>query len=72
MLGLIWWMYAGYAWLTNSVSTRGAARRALLLGGMAGYLVLALAIPDAFAATGLAFGLGTRSWSASTRRCSSA
>jgi low temperature requirement protein LtrA len=58
MLGLIWWMYAGYAWLTNSVSTRGAARRTFLLGGMAGYLVLALAIPDAFTSTGLAFGLG--------------
>jgi low temperature requirement protein LtrA len=58
MLGLIWWMYAGYAWLTNAVSTRGAARRTLLLGGMAGYLVIALAIPDAFASAGLAFGLG--------------
>ena len=57
MLGVIWWMYAGYAWLTNAVSTRGIARRAVLLGGMAGYLVLALAIPDAFAGSGLAFGL---------------
>jgi low temperature requirement protein LtrA len=57
MLGLIWWMYAGYAWLTNAVSTRGVARRAVLLGAMAGYLVLALAIPDAFAGSGLAFGL---------------
>jgi low temperature requirement protein LtrA len=57
MLGLIWWMYAGYAWLTNAVSTRGAARRGVLLGGMAGYLVLALSIPEAFDGSGLAFGL---------------
>jgi low temperature requirement protein LtrA len=57
MLGLIWWMYAGYAWLTNAVSTRGVARRAVLLGGMAGYLVLALAIPDAFSGSGLSFGI---------------
>jgi low temperature requirement protein LtrA len=57
MLGLIWWMYAGYAWLTNAVSTRGVARRSVLLGGMAGYLVLALSIPDAFGGSGLAFGL---------------
>ena len=57
MLGVIWWMYAGYAWLTNTVSTRGVARRVVLLGGMAGYLVLALAIPDAFGGSGLAFGL---------------
>ena len=58
MLGLIWWMYDGYAWLTNAVSTRGVAARAVLLGGMAGYLVLALAIPEAFNGSGLAFGLG--------------
>jgi low temperature requirement protein LtrA len=58
MLGLIWWMYGGYAWLTNAVSTRGAPQRAFLLGGMAGYLVLALAIPDAFDSAGVAFGLG--------------
>lgn len=24
MLALIWWMYSGYAWLTNAVSTRGS------------------------------------------------
>ena len=32
MLALIWWMYAGYAWLTNSISTRGLRQRAILLG----------------------------------------
>jgi low temperature requirement protein LtrA len=58
MLALIWWMYAGYAWLTNSISTRGVRQRAILLGGMAGYLVLALAVPDAFHGSGLAFGVG--------------
>jgi low temperature requirement protein LtrA len=57
MLGLIWWMYDGYAWLTNAVSTRGLAPRAVLLGGMAGYLILALAIPGAFRGSGLSFGL---------------
>jgi low temperature requirement protein LtrA len=58
MLALIWWMYAGYAWLTNSISTRGLRPRAILLGGMAGYLVLALAVPGAFHGSGLAFGVG--------------
>jgi low temperature requirement protein LtrA len=57
MLTLIWWMYGGYAWLTNAVRADTRARRLLLLGGMAGYLVLALAIPTAFSDTGLAFGL---------------
>ena len=58
MLGLIWWMYGGYAWLTNAIATERAVHRTLLLGGMCGYLVLALAIPAAFDGTGLAFGLG--------------
>jgi low temperature requirement protein LtrA len=58
MLALIWWMYAGYAWLTNSISTRELRQRAILLGGMAGYLVVALAAPDAFHGSGLAFGVG--------------
>jgi low temperature requirement protein LtrA len=58
MLALIWWMYAGYAWLTNSISTRGLRQRAILLGGMAGYLILALAVPGAFHGSGLAFGVG--------------
>jgi low temperature requirement protein LtrA len=58
MVMLIWWMYAGYAWLTNSISTRGLRQRAILLGGMAGYLVLALAVPGAFHGSGLAFGVG--------------
>jgi low temperature requirement protein LtrA len=58
MLALIWWMYGGYAWLTNSISTRGLRQRAILLGGMAGYLVLALAVPDAFHGSGLAFAVG--------------
>jgi low temperature requirement protein LtrA len=57
MLTVIWWMYGGYAWLTNAVRADTQARRLLLLGGMAGYLVLALAIPNAFSSSGLAFGL---------------
>jgi low temperature requirement protein LtrA len=57
MLGVIYWMYGGYAWLTNAVATDRAARRALLLGGMAAYLVLALGIPQAFSGGDLAFGL---------------
>jgi low temperature requirement protein LtrA len=57
MLGVIWWMYGGYAWMTNSVSAHTTNRRLLLLGGMAGYFVLALAIPHAFSSSGLAFGI---------------
>ena len=57
MLGVIFWMYGGYAWLTNAVAADRAARRLLLLGGMAAYLVLALGIPRAFSGNDLAFGV---------------
>jgi low temperature requirement protein LtrA len=58
MLGVIWWMYGGYAWLTNAVTAHTATRRLLLLGGMSGYFVVSLAVPEAFSSTGLAFGIG--------------
>jgi low temperature requirement protein LtrA len=58
MLGVIWWMYAGYAWLTNAVAPNSAFRRGLLVAGMAGFLGVALAIPAAFGSAGWLFGLG--------------
>jgi low temperature requirement protein LtrA len=58
MLAVIWWMYGGYAWLTNNVAPTDARTRLVLLLGMAGYLVVALAIPEAYDDAGLAFGLG--------------
>jgi low temperature requirement protein LtrA len=58
MLGVILWMYGGYAWLTNVVAPTDEWRRALLFVGMAGFLVIALAIPTAFGAAGWAFGVG--------------
>jgi len=58
MLGLILWMYGGYAWLTNAVAPTNRFRRTLMLIGMGGFLGIALAIPTAFAAAGWVFGLG--------------
>jgi low temperature requirement protein LtrA len=58
MLGLIWFMYGGYAWLTNAIAIGEPVNRALLLAGMCGYLILALAVPGAFDGSGLTFGIG--------------
>ena len=58
MLAVIWWMYDGYAWLTNAIATDLLRFRLLLLGGMGGFLVIAIAIPAAYEGDGLAFGLG--------------
>jgi low temperature requirement protein LtrA len=57
MLIVIWWMYGGYAWLTNVVAPDRYAYQLLLLGGMAAFLVISLAVPDAFGSSGVAFGL---------------
>jgi low temperature requirement protein LtrA len=58
MLLVIWWMYDGYAWLTNAIATDHLRHRLLLIGGMGGFLVISLAIPTAYESDGLAFGLG--------------
>jgi len=43
LLSVIWWMYDGYAWLTNALALDVLAHRLLLIGGMAGFLIMALA-----------------------------
>jgi low temperature requirement protein LtrA len=58
MLAVIWWMYDGYAWLTNAIATDHLRHRLLLIGGMGGFLVISLATPEAYSSTGLQFGLG--------------
>jgi low temperature requirement protein LtrA len=55
---ILFWMYGGYVWLTNQVPPATLPRRLLLIVGMAGFLICALAIPEAFGATGVAFGIG--------------
>jgi low temperature requirement protein LtrA len=58
IFGLLWWMYGAYAWLTNSRPPVHAAERIGLLAGMAGFLVVGIAIPHGFGSYGLALGLG--------------
>jgi low temperature requirement protein LtrA len=62
VFGVLWWMYGGYAWLTNNRAPDRTVQRLLLLVGMAGFLVAGLAIPHGFGPheTGsrLALGLG--------------
>jgi low temperature requirement protein LtrA len=57
LLAVIWWMYDGYAWLTNAIETERLRYRLLLIGGMGAFLVVALAARDAFDGRGLTFGL---------------
>jgi low temperature requirement protein LtrA len=60
VFGVLWWMYGGYAWLTNTRTPARAPERVLLLLGMAGFLAIGMSIPGAFTsrADGVALGLG--------------
>ncbi|WP_204042468.1 low temperature requirement protein A [Acrocarpospora phusangensis] len=58
MFGVIWWMFAGYAWLTNAVPPVRATRRLFMLLAMGGWLIVALAVPEAFGAKGTGFAIG--------------
>src|SRR5438128_12268757 len=55
----IWWMYAGYAWLTNNVRVTWQMRL-VLIAAMAGFLVMAMAMPEVFGAGAMALGLWFR------------
>jgi low temperature requirement protein LtrA len=57
MLVVIWWMYSGYAWLTNAIPPARTVRRLFLLGGMACFLVISLAIPTTFSGDGVVFAV---------------
>jgi low temperature requirement protein LtrA len=58
IFALIWWMYAGYAWLTNARPPVTAAERLPLLIAMGGLLIAGLAIPQGFGPGGVVLGLG--------------
>jgi low temperature requirement protein LtrA len=58
IFGVLWWMYGGYVWLSNARPPVRTPERLLLLCGMAGFLIVGLAIPGAFGRDGVALGLG--------------
>ena len=51
-------MYGGYAWLTNAAPPVTPRRRILLLAGMVGLFVTALAIPHAYGSDRVVFACG--------------
>jgi low temperature requirement protein LtrA len=58
VFGLLWWMYEGYAWLTNTRPPNHTTERLLLLLGMAGFLIVGLAIPRGFSNYAVVLGIG--------------
>jgi low temperature requirement protein LtrA len=57
-LGVIYWMYDGYTWMTNAAGPDTWQRTLLLLIGMTGFFMCALAVPGAFGEDGVVFGVG--------------
>ena len=57
ILAITWWMYDGYAWLSNNVGPNSLSTRIPMLIGMTGFLVMAIATPDAFGSAAWPFAL---------------
>jgi low temperature requirement protein LtrA len=58
ILGVLWWAWGGYAWLTSVVEPEETLARLTIFGAMAAFLVVALAVPQAFADWALLFACG--------------
>ena len=57
VLGLLWWSWVGYAWLTSVVDPDEGGVRLVLFAAMAALLVTSLCVPDAFGDLGLTLAL---------------
>jgi low temperature requirement protein LtrA len=57
VLGVLWWSWVGYAWLTSVVDPEEGAVRIVIFVAMAAFLIAAIAVPEAFDDLGLAFAL---------------
>jgi low temperature requirement protein LtrA len=55
VLGLLWWAWTAYAWLTSVVDPEEGGVRLVLFTAMAALLVTSLSVPDAFGDLGLTF-----------------
>lgn len=57
LLGLLWWSWVGYAWLTSVVDPEDGGVRVALFTAMAALLVTSLCVPDAFGDLGLTMAI---------------
>jgi low temperature requirement protein LtrA len=57
ILAALWWAWAAYAWLTNTVDPGEGAVWGAMLVAMAAMFVAGLAVPEAFGRHGVVFGV---------------
>jgi low temperature requirement protein LtrA len=48
VIGVLWWSWVGYSWLTSAVNPEEGAVRLVVFGAMAAFVVAALCVPSAF------------------------
>ena len=57
VLAVVWWTWAGYAWLTNTMDPEDGLVRVAIFGAMGAMLLVSLAVPHAFGDDALLFAL---------------
>lgn len=57
VLGMLWWSWTGYSWLTSVIDPEEGAVRLVMFGAMAALLLVSLCVPEAFGGLALAFAL---------------
>ena len=57
VLGVLWWAWVGYAWLTSVVDPEEGIVRIAMFAAMAGLLVAALCVPEAFGESAIVFAV---------------
>jgi low temperature requirement protein LtrA len=57
VLGALWWAWAAYAWLTNTLNPEEGIVRIAMFAAMAAMLLVALAVPEAFDDNAVIFGV---------------
>ena len=57
VLGVLWWAWVGYAWLTSVIDPEEGAVRLVIFAAMAALLIVSLCVPEAFGDLGLTFAL---------------
>jgi low temperature requirement protein LtrA len=57
VLAVVWWTWAGYAWLTNTMDPEDGLVRVAIFGAMGAMLLVSLAVPHAFGDDALFFAI---------------
>jgi len=57
IMGILWWAWVGYAWLTSVIDPEEGAVRLVFFVAMAAFLVAAICVPEAFDELGLTIAI---------------